>query len=368
MALVVTSTALSLVLCEIGLRVLDRLHVFPRFFTVLNSPYTPFERKDGGGLYYSHPYTSYDVKPGYHLPDTGAVTINSLGFRGDEIQRTKRAGTYRIVALGGSTTYGVFLGDHETYPYYLGEELKRQFGRDKVEVINAGLVSATSAESLTRVLFRIVPLEPDMVVFYEGYNDLPPRMFNDFSDDYYSFRKHPQNRHPWLERSYLHRLLMSGLGSRLQYPNGTLLAYTWKFENLPSDDRQKISNFNGTSAAVYRRNVEHILAVAKSRGIEIVLATFPFNGDAPNWNEYMPDELWGRGIAENNEVIRNVAATQHLPLVAFHEYADSHKKIFLDSIHLTPSGNMELADVLAATIAPLVAQHTGVAGEQRAGR
>lgn len=358
LTLVLISIILTLVLAETGLRLLQGLNYFPQFFKALNSAYTPFDTKTGEGLYYSHPYISYDMKPGYTIP--GEVTINSHGYRGEEFALEKPPGTYRIVALGGSTTYGISLNDDETYPYYLQRELRKRLGTDKIEVINAGLVSATTAESLARFLLKIVPLEPDMVIFYEGYNDLPPRMFNDYSDDYYHFRKNPRYEFSLLSDSILYRLIVSGFKASLHYPNTILLSQIWKFENLPKEDGKKIENFNATSSAVYERNLDYIITVAKAKNISITLSTFAFDDDAPNWNDYMPDILWAKGINENNAAIRELAEKYRLPIIEFYEYGLRNKQIFEDSIHMTAEGNEEMAKVFSDTLAPIIEQEMNI--------
>ena len=91
--------------------------------------------------------------------------------------------------MGGSTTYAVYLPWHQSYPYYLQTELRKRFATDRIEVINAGLIGSTSAESFHRLPTQVLGLDPDMVVIYHGYNDLLPRVFNDYQEDYYHFRK-----------------------------------------------------------------------------------------------------------------------------------------------------------------------------------
>ncbi len=76
-------------------------------------------------------------------------------------------------------------------------------GTNKIQVVNAGIVSVTTAESLHRLFVDILPIEPDMIILYHGYNDLVPRMFNEYSDDYYGFRKIPVERKSLLGKSYL---------------------------------------------------------------------------------------------------------------------------------------------------------------------
>ena len=50
------------------------------------------------------------------------VTINSEGFRGPEITKSKPDNTFRIFTVGGSTTIGAGVLDHQTYPFYLQEK------------------------------------------------------------------------------------------------------------------------------------------------------------------------------------------------------------------------------------------------------
>jgi len=366
--LLAASLVFTLVCMEVGLRLIERLGYFPGFFKAINSAYTPFDVKTGEGLYYAHPYTAYDMKPGYGIP--GEVTINSYGFRGKEFSETKAPGTYRIVALGGSTTYGIGLEEDGTYPYFLEEILQERLGTDKIEVINAGLVSATTAESLSRFLLKVVPLDPDMVIFYEGYNDLPPRMFKDYTGDYYHFRKIPYYKPPFLSRFLLYRIAVSGFKASLHYPNTTLLSHTWKFENLPAEESGRIENFNKTSSAIYKRNLSYIIDVAKARGIPIVLSTFAIDDDAPDWNEHMPEALWAEGIGQNNAAVRELAEEYDTPLIEYYEYGLENKDLFLDSIHMTSEGNEKMANFFADTLAPIIREEmtAGERGEKDGGR
>src|SRR5438445_2491659 len=139
--------------------------------------------------------------------DHRPVHINALGTRGPEIQSAKPAGTFRILSLGDSRTFGWGLADEETYSRRVEKMLNDQWrgtlqpstlntqrpttnapltpalspsagAREKrapsllearrVEVINAG-VNAWSYSQMV-VYFREVGLtfQPDMVVLAEA--------------------------------------------------------------------------------------------------------------------------------------------------------------------------------------------------------
>jgi len=98
-----------------------------------------------------------------------SVNINSLGLRGEEIE-DKQSDVTRILMLGGSTTFGVYaLDDNGTMPYYLQKKLN--LGQEKFEVINAGHLGAASAFE-TKFLKENLNLEPDIVIVYDGYNEI----------------------------------------------------------------------------------------------------------------------------------------------------------------------------------------------------
>jgi lysophospholipase L1-like esterase len=353
-ALVFSSVALAVVLGELALRAAVGLGYFP----TLKSPNPPLDTRALPGHYYVHPYSSYAMKPGYR---DERQSINSLGLRGREIPLQKPAGEYRVVALGGSTTYGIYNDDRHTYPLAMETALRRDLGTDRVQVINAGLVGATSADNLHRMLTEILPLEPDLLVIYFGFNDIVPRVFNDFSMDYYHFRKTDPYVRNWWSQFVSYRLALRALFPVAFSANANLVNYIWKFENLPESDADKIANFNRTSAAAFERNVEQIIRLAQANGVKVVLSTFAIDADRPNWMYYVPAELWPRGVADNNAATRRLAERFQLPLIDFYSYGIANKTLFHDSIHPTDAGNALQGELFAQTVGPLVAADLGLA-------
>ena len=72
--------------------------------------------------------------------------------------------------------------------------------------------------------------------------------------------------------------------------------------------------------------------------------------------DYLPAELWPRGVAENNEAVRRLAERHNLPLIDFYDYALTDRAIFEDSIHMTEDGNKKKAAFFAETISPIIAE------------
>jgi len=113
------------------------------------------------------------------------ATINSSGFRGKNFERKKKPGVVRIVTLGASSTFGFKTRDDQTYPYLLEEALNTALRStnsakpvessdqpiSRYEVINLGIPHLQSDQIYSLFMAEAVPLEPDVVTFYEGYTD-----------------------------------------------------------------------------------------------------------------------------------------------------------------------------------------------------
>ena len=140
-----------------------------------------------------HPYLLWENTPEYISPE-GIRQTNNLGYRNKEdLDFTKDAKVFRILALGGSTTWGYLLDDpDDTWPSQLegilNDALSENSDFDKIEVINGGLNYATSAELLLHYLFRDRYLDPDIVIIHTGGNDAKLLLFHDYNPDYSFFR------------------------------------------------------------------------------------------------------------------------------------------------------------------------------------
>jgi len=226
-AFIVVVVALVAILASVegGLRLVEKTGAFSRFYQGLGKAKPPLDRRTGPGMFYAHHYSGYALKPNYQREPF--ERINNVGFRGEDIAPEKPEGVYRIVALGGSTTFAVYLPWTESYPYHLQQELRERLGTDKIEVINGGLTGSTSAESFHRLATQVLPVDPDMVIIYHAYNDLLPRVFDDYQDDYYHFRKSDPNSPPGMTRFYLYRLALSVLSPGFFHENYNLMGQVW---------------------------------------------------------------------------------------------------------------------------------------------
>jgi len=107
-------------------------------------------------------------------PDIEVRTIktNSLGLR-DEDNSANKGDEFRILSLGESTTFGLWVKQEETYSTVL-QGLMKDIGGRPVRVINAGIPGYSLFQGYIYLRHRGIDLKPDAVMIYFGHNDFLP--------------------------------------------------------------------------------------------------------------------------------------------------------------------------------------------------
>jgi lysophospholipase L1-like esterase len=287
-------------------------------------------------IYTLNPNLQWNYKSYYGVEPKQLV--NSLGYRGKETTVEKPEHVFRIVCLGGSTTFGLGESDEsQTYPELLEKRLNELYpGGPHFEVINAGTPGWSSAESLINLHFRVLELSPDMVILYDGVNDtFAMRRPDEGKSDYSTFRNrlnyelpHDWER-PLLRYSHFYRLLYI-----MSHPIASDIN-SLAVKPVPSgfDERKALDSATGK---YFKRNVESIVAIAKMRHVTPVLVTM---GHGP----------WHRSLGLTCQIMRDVARSQGAVLVDFEPY--SRQGWFdIDNVHLLRPGNTALAEVIARAL------------------
>jgi hypothetical protein len=101
------------------------------------------------------------------------LTTNRFGWRGPELALDKPPNTIRLAFVGASTTIGLH-AMRVSYPewavHWFGRWAAHTGVDVRFEVINAGRGGLRSTAIAAVVKDEVLPLEPDLVVYYEGAN------------------------------------------------------------------------------------------------------------------------------------------------------------------------------------------------------
>lgn len=98
-----------------------------------------------------------------------SFTLNELGFRG-KLPSKKKENEIRIIMIGGSAVFhGAPLSNSIAGQLEL---LFHKDGRKNVRVYNWGVVTFVSGQELTLLLHTVADYNPDLVIVYDGGNDV----------------------------------------------------------------------------------------------------------------------------------------------------------------------------------------------------
>ncbi len=145
------------------------------------------------------------LKPNQHFM---SINVNNDGFRGPEIKLEKPDNTYRIFAVGGSTTMGhAATSDKATWPAFLEKKFNDENLGINVEVINAGINGAYSFSETYHIRDNILKFDPDLIINYGGVNDADRWIENpqikttdEVNEEYegFKFKNYPFYRTPFM--------------------------------------------------------------------------------------------------------------------------------------------------------------------------
>lgn len=314
-----------------------------------------------------HPYMSYCLKPNWKSsPDAkyGQKSHNTLGLRGPEVALAKPSGAYRIVCLGGSSTYGnTPTSDEATWPARLEKILRQARPERHVDVINAGAPGYSTFESLINLSFRMIEFKPDLVIVYHSINDMRCALYR---------QPVPDNSHwraPWpvikpsplealLEKSYCYLIWRKYCTRYLE--DRADLNYNGIVDPPPgnTDWYNPIGKSSPQGFKNFHRNLLSIVAVARAHGAETLLVTQALDGDdieSPKSGDNQRESM-----KLMSRILKNVAAEQNVPLVdaeklleeeaARQRAVKGEENIFTWEVHLTDAGADLLARILAERI------------------
>lgn len=300
-----------------------------------------------------HPYLTYYPTPNYRK---GRTSHNSLGYRNDEFPLAKPEGVYRIAVLGGSSTYDVRIEDNAaTFTAQLEKLLKEGYGYKNVQVINAGVPGYNSWEILANLEFRVLDLNPDLVIIYEGINDVHARLVEPSAyrgDDLGRRQVWHAPRVALWEHSAVLRIVSRTLNITRQVSVDDFVSsptyLSWPFEDRLSEDNLDPAEILKENPPVYvRRNLENMIAIAKEHGVEIMFSTWAYS---PYLNDYVSQGYYQQGLKEDNDLIKEVATDEHIPLFDFAAVMPQDVKYWADGRHSTEAGALLKAKLFAGFI------------------
>jgi lysophospholipase L1-like esterase len=307
--------------------------------------------------YQPHPYFNYTCSPGYRDPDNTSP-YNSRGFRRPE-WRDKKEGSIRIIALGGSTTYGMYSKDgSDVWPALLEKKLQARWGPG-LEVLNLGVPAYTTHEIIGVTAMLLPTLSPDIVLLHVGANDAFAAAYPDEGGPDNTTFRFSWNEKPipgllmfLMRNSRLIRVLASryAVSSRGYLPGDMIAAMQYRHP----PDREAVKNAAKATGKYFRQNISSLVALIKDMKTMPVLLTHPLD---PRW-EY-PKRVFYQCMVEahkrNNRIIMEMAKLRSVPVVDLYAHMRD-EKYFVDAIHESHAGMEMKARLIVPQLNTIIGQ------------
>ncbi len=293
----------------------------------------------------SHHYLNYYPSPNYSKDGT---YHNSLGYRNDEFPLKKPEGVYRIAVLGGSTVYTEKVKDNaKTFTAQLENILRNRYSYNNVQVINAGVPGYNSWESLINLQFRVLDLEPDLIIIYQNTNDVHTRLV--IPDAYHGDNSgaRTQWHEPpikWWEYSTALRIISRKLDWSEQVRLRDFVDAPTTVENTGA---APVAALQQNPPIYFQRNLSNMIAVAKENEIKVILATWAYS---PHFNDYASRDYYQQAYQEHNNIIRKFSDTHNVPVFDFAAVMPQLKKYWADGRHVNEPGALLKAELFAEFI------------------
>ncbi len=292
------------------------------------------------------------IVPAPNVADKYGPQHNKDGYRGKLYPMPRRPRTARIVCLGGSTTYDwtVERADR-TYPARLEAALdaQRPPGVDDVEVINAGTISATTAELLTYYHFKFRYYHPELVIIDAGGNDAATEDTEYYQPDYSHWRRTLLEARPlpahsrWMLHSKALSLMVilffraEYLGDQsMQWPNGHQSPAVW----YPDTDRRGQPAPLPDADIAFRHNLAALCQEVRRDGVGVLLVPFRLQPVTARTDKVKAL------IARNEQLLKDYAAAQGWPVAPFPHTVISPEN-WTDDCHVNAAGAQQKADHIA---------------------
>ncbi len=321
-----------------------------------------------------HPFLQFQLANNYATP------INSYGFRGEEIQKKKPKGTYRIFVLGGSTVLNRGTYFEKSAVRLLGKALRKRYPNKKIEVVNAGVDAYTSEHSLIQYFFKIKDFSPDMIIMWHGMNDFiyscssHERSHGVFQSDYSNmlsadasmvfdhFKPQPLISFKFLTYDFFVKFLSDNWYSDLKNFNKKNHPFEGFYTKKTKDKQYDMKEY--PSLQSYRRNMQSLIDATKTDGVKLILGNQPsLYDESLNTNELRalffsslhcsrqdgkyPSLLsMIKAMRVFNNATKEEAEENNIPFIDLESQVPKNLEYFTDDAHYTEKGNARVAETL----------------------
>jgi lysophospholipase L1-like esterase len=281
--------------------------------------------------------------------------LNEVGFRGPAL----RTGTYRILCMGSSETFGMYESPDREWPRRLEEMLNQDTSARRYEVIDSAYPGMSIATNLRRLPQTLSTLNPKMVVIYPSYT--PYIEINhplDLQAESTTKPVPPRKDHfEWRIGGRFDTLMKDSLPESVQ---SRLRAWQIKRAARAGETMDRLPDQN---VQAFQADLDALTQQLHSQGVQVVLVThanrFGSNVNPDErpfliaWRKFFPTLKEGGFLDMEHrmsDAVRQVGAARGVPVVDAASLVAPGKTNFVEFVHFTDAGATALASAVSAEI------------------
>ena len=284
---------------------------------------------------------------------------------------------YKIVFLGGSTTECMYVTENNRFPYLAGQLIEEKSNK-LINSYNGGAGGNSSIHTLDILINKILPMKPDIVVNMHAINDYSilaydhtywpvetPRSEIITINDY--FPKRPKETFIWHFKGLF----------KTTYPNVYQRIFLLKESILhPKKQTKPWDEWAGRRNMIKERDfdfmqkefkwaLQMIATTTKTHDILLVLMTqanrykdtpdeFILKSMEPILNAGITYETFKKEYDIFNDIIREVARTNEIPLIDLAKLIPQEKEYMYDVMHYNDTGSKFVANIISEKLFDII--------------
>jgi lysophospholipase L1-like esterase len=317
--------------------------------------------------------------------------INHLGLRGDEFSDDQ---TYRILAIGGSTTECLYLDETEAWPHLLQEDLNARLEAERrIWVGNVGKSGHSTRHHVVQVDRLLSQYQRiDAVLLLIGLNDflrrlkqdeeyrpflgvdrLDPQEYDDLMSQAFSVRPAADSSDPFYKPTEIWGRLRNVTNQYLrpldpwviQDEAGSVYKQWRSRRRAATSIRTTLPDLS-SALDEYARNVGRIIEIAEAREVRVIFVTQPYMwrsglsskdkslmwlGGVGNYkreagHEYYSIKALAEGMEKYNDRLLRICQERNVECVDLESQLRKSQSVFYDEVHFNEAGAGRVAEVL----------------------
>lgn len=293
------------------------------------------------------------------------TSIDSLGFR--RTPPTLQPGGKPVVLIvGGSTVFDNQVSrDDRAWPARLESILQSGEHPFAGDIINGGVPGYLVVDNLIRLETDLADFRPDLLVVYEGHNDLYAALARGRTVAFTPRPGRIETQAPWTAWLEEHSLLYAKVAARLQAIRSRRRASSRAGATASVDWNALVD----AGARRFERDLESLIAIAGVRGIPVVLVTLTHvsasdsvisdTSVARSWTYTVggtPPAVVLDAYRSFSARVRDIARRRRVPLIDGAASGVEGAALYAadDPIHFNDAGADRFAQFVAAQLTPLL--------------